>query len=72
MAGKVVPINALHGLNLQHARVNGEQRLEIIGFDVRALPAYKIMGCFTEVISGQCWLLVPVHTPDWILQNIAA
>ena len=72
MAGKVVPINALHGLSLKRARVNGEQRLEIIGFDARALPAYKAKGCFTEIISRQCRLFVPVHTADRIVQSIAA
>ena len=72
MAGKVVPINALHGLSLKRARVNGEQRLEIIGFDARALPAYKAKGCFTEIISWQCRLFVPVHTADRIVQSIAA
>jgi hypothetical protein len=72
MAGKVVPINAARGLNLKRSRVNGEQRLEIVGFDARALPAYKAKGCFTEIIQFQCRLFVPVQTADDIVQQLAA
>ena len=72
MAGKVVPINAAHGLNLKRSRVNGEQRLEILGFDARALPAYKAKGCFTEIIQFQCRLFVPVQTANDILEQLAA
>lgn len=72
MSGKVVPINAARGLNLKRSRVNGEQRLEILGFDARALPAYKAKGCFTEIIQFQCRLFVPVQTADDIVQQLAA
>ena len=72
MAGKVVPINAARGLNLKRSRVNGEQRLEILGFDARALPAYKAKGCFTEIIQFQCRLFVPVQTASDILEKLAA
>ena len=72
LAGKVVPINAARGLNLKRSRVNGEQRLEILGFDARALPAYKAKGCFTEIIQFQCRLFVPVHTANDILEHLAA
>jgi len=72
LAGKVVPINAARGLNLKRSRVNGEQRLEILGFDARALPAYKAKGCFTEIIQFQCRLFVPVQTANDILEKLAA
>ena len=72
LAGKVVPINAARGLNLKRSRVNGEQRLEILGFDARALPAYKAKGCFTEIIQFQCRLFVPVQTASDILEKLAA
>ena len=72
MSGKNVPINAARGLNLKRSRVNGEQRLEILGFDARALPAYKAKGCFTEIIQFQCRLFVPLQTADDIVQQLAA
>jgi hypothetical protein len=39
LGSKVVPIDALSGTSLKRSRVNGEQRLEVIGFDPRALPS---------------------------------
>ena len=51
LGGKVVPINAAGDLSLKRSRVNGEQRLEILGFDPRALPSWKAKGCFTEIIQ---------------------
>jgi hypothetical protein len=41
LAGKVIPLGGVSGLSVKRARVNGEQRLEVIGFDPRALPSYK-------------------------------
>ena len=72
LAGKVVPIDALRGLTLKRSRVNGEQRLEVLGFDPRALPSYKTKGCFTEIIQFQCRLFVPVSHADRIVETLAA
>lgn len=72
LAGKVVPIDAVRGLTLKRSRVNGEQRLEVLGFDPRALPSYKSKGCFTEIIQFQCRLFVPVSHADGIIESLAA
>lgn len=72
LSGKVVPIDALRGLSLKRARVNGEQRLEIVGFEARALPAYKAKGCYTEIIRHQTRLFVPVNAADTVIPEIAA
>jgi hypothetical protein len=57
---------------VKRARVNGEQRLEVIGFDPRALPAYKAKGLFTEIIQFQTRLFVPVNRAGAILEEMAA
>ncbi len=72
MAGKVVPINAARGRNLKRSRVNGEQRLENVGFDARALPADKAKGCFAAIIRFQCRRFVPVQAADGVLPQLAA
>jgi hypothetical protein len=72
LAGNVVPINGLQGLSVKRSRVNGEQRLEVLGFDPRALPAYKAKGLFTEIIQFQCRLFVPVNQAARILGELAA
>lgn len=72
LAGKVVPIDGTHGLSLKRARVNGEQRLEIVGFEARALPFYKARGCFTEIIQFQTRLFVPVGNAGEIVAKLAA
>ncbi|MDE2569625.1 MAG: methylase, partial [Sphingomonadales bacterium] len=72
MAGNVVPIGAAAGLSLKRSRVNGERRLEILGFDPRALPALKAKGCFTEIIQYQTRLFVPVTGAGEILEKLAA
>ncbi len=72
LGGKVVPINAAGDLSLKRSRVNGEQRLEILGFDPRALPSWKAKGCFTEIIQYQTRLFVPVNQAQDIVEKLAA
>ncbi|WP_298768704.1 strawberry notch C-terminal domain-containing protein, partial [uncultured Novosphingobium sp.] len=72
MSGKIVPIDAVRGLNLKRSRVNGEQRLEITGFEARSLPHWKARGCFTEIIQYQTRLFVPVSRAVEIVEAIAA
>ena len=55
LGGKVVPIDALSGASIKRSRVNGEQRLEVLGFDPRALASWKAKGASVRVrgvISG--------------------
>jgi hypothetical protein len=52
--------------------VNGEQRLEVIGFDPRALPSWKAKGCFTEIIAYQTRLFMPVNSARDIVAALAA
>ena len=72
LGGKVVPIDALSGTSLKRSRVNGEQRLEVIGFDPRALPSWKAKGCFTEIIQYQTRLFMPVNHANEIVAKLAA
>ncbi|WP_292962808.1 strawberry notch-like NTP hydrolase domain-containing protein [Novosphingobium sp. UBA1939] len=72
LSGKVVPIDARQGLSLRRSRVNGEARLEILGFEARALPALKAKGCFTEIIQFRTRLFLPVNDADRIVGEIAA
>jgi predicted RNA methylase len=72
LAGKVVPIDIVRGLSLKRARVNGEQRLEIVGFDPRSLPSWKAKGCFTEVIQFQTRLFLPVARAHQLIEELAA
>lgn len=52
------------GLRLKRSRVMGEARMEVIGHSATALPAFKALGCFTEIISWSTRLFVPVNNPD--------
>jgi hypothetical protein len=72
LAGNVVPVDAVLGLSVKRSRVNGEQRLEVIGFNPRALPSYKAKGLFTEIIQFQCRLFVPLNQAEQILEAMAA
>jgi hypothetical protein len=72
LGGKVVSIDTLSGTSLKRSRVNGEQRLEIIGFDPRALPSWKAKGCFTEIIQYQTRLFVPISQAQDIVSKLAA
>lgn len=72
LGGKVVPIDAAGGLRLKRSRVNGEQRLEILGFDPRALRSWKAKGCFTEIIQYQTRLFVPVSQAQDIVAKLVA
>ena len=72
LTGKVVPIDAVRGLSLKRARVNGEQRLEVIGFDPRGLASWKARGAYTEVIQFQTRLFLPVQVADQVIAEMAA
>ncbi|RVU04754.1 methylase [Novosphingobium umbonatum] len=72
LGGKVVPIDVLSGTSLKRSRVNGEQRLEVIGFDPRALLSWKAKGCFTEIIAYQTRLFMPVSSAREIVEALAA
>ena len=72
LGGKVVPINVAGDLGLKRSRVNGEQRLEILGFDPRTLPSWKAKGCFTEIIQYPTRLFVPVNQAQDIVEKVAA
>jgi len=72
MDGKPVAIGGTAGLTLQRRRVNGETRLEISGFDPRALAALKAKGCFTEIIQFKTRLFVPVSRAAEIVAALAA
>ena len=72
LGGTVVPIDTLSGTSLKRSRVNGEQRLEVIGFDPRALPSWKAKGCFTEIIQYQTRLFMPVNQANEIVAKLAA
>ena len=72
LGGKVVPIDALSGASIKRSRVNGEQRLEVLGFDPRALASWKAKGCFTEIIAYQTRLFMPVSNAREIVAKLAA
>jgi len=72
LGGKVVPIDALSGASIKRSRVNGEQRLEVLGFDPRALASWKAKGCFTEIIQYQTRLFMPVSNVREIVAKLAA
>ena len=72
LGGKVVPIDALSGASIKRSRVNGEQRLEVLGFDPRALASWKAKGCFTEIIAYQTRLFMPVNSAREIVAKLAA
>ena len=72
LGGKVVAIDALSGTSLKRSRVNGEQRLEVLGFDPRALASWKAKGCFTEIIAYQTRLFMPISRAREIVAQLAA
>ena len=72
LAGKVVPIDVLSGTSLKRSRVNGEHRLEVLGFDPRGLPGWKAKGCFTEIIAYQTRLFMPVSNASKIIARLVA
>jgi predicted RNA methylase len=72
MAGEAMPLDPAGGLSLRRSRVNGEARLEIVGFDPRSLASWKAKGCFTEIIQFKTRLFVPVTRATEIVDRLAA
>ncbi len=54
-------------LELVTARVGGNQRLELRGYDHQRLAWYKSVGCFTEIIAYKTRLFVPVDRAESII-----
>lgn len=69
--GRALPLTGMEGLELRRARVNGSQRLELVGFEAGRLPEYKAHGCFTEIIRYRTRLFVPVDRAAEILGKLS-
>ena len=59
-------------LTLRRSLAMGAPRIELSGFDVDDLAAYKAMGCFTERVQYKTRLYVPLPKADDILAQIVA
>jgi len=70
LEGRTVTIDAARGLTLRMARVDGDRRLELAGFDPRALASLKATGCFTEIIQHRTRLFVPRNRAAEIIAAI--
>ncbi|GFE67104.1 strawberry notch-like NTP hydrolase domain-containing protein [Litoreibacter roseus] len=60
------------GLTLRRARLMSVYRLELVGANPAALPQFKALGCFTEIIQWTTRLFIPTDTTgalDAILQK---
>jgi len=52
--------NLHDGQQLKKARVMGQNRIELTGFDADAVPRLKAMGLFSEIIAWKLRLFVPI------------
>lgn len=68
--GRTVAIDQARGLSLRVSRVDGDRRLELLGFDPRALASFKAKGCFTEIIQHKTRLFVPRNQADQIVKML--
>lgn len=60
------------GFTLRRSRVMSAYRLELVGATGPALPGFKAMGCFTEIIQWQTRLFVPTETAKTLEKLLAA
>jgi P-loop containing NTP hydrolase pore-1/C-terminal domain on Strawberry notch homologue len=67
---EVFQFDGLDTLTLKQSRVNGHNRLEIIGVHASRLPAYKGLGCFTEIIGYKTRLFVPMGQGEAVIADI--
>ena len=68
--GRPLPAEGPEPLTLRRSLVNGNQRLELVGFTAARLTWYKAQGCFTEIIRYQTRLFVPVDRASKILSRL--
>jgi predicted RNA methylase len=71
MSGKTMTIGGTDSLMAKRSRVNGEQRVELVGADPRRLDWYKAKGCVTEIIQYRTRLFVPTEQAQSIMAQIA-
>ena len=57
-------------MTIKLARVNGNQRVEIVGAPANQLPWLKSLGCFTEIIRYQTRVFVAADRAEAILHLI--
>lgn len=57
-------------LELAPARVNGQVRLELKGYDPHRLGWYKSLGCFTEIIAYRTRLFIPTDRGEAIVRML--
>ena len=68
--GQTVSLTGNHALKVKRSRVNGQNRIELIGADPRSLAFYKSLGCFTEIIQWKTRLFAPVEQCAAIIQTL--
>jgi hypothetical protein len=56
---KKIPFPGSRDRHLQSSLVNGQRRIELVGFDPHSLARLKACGCFTEIIRFRTRVFVP-------------
>ena len=69
-AGRSIDVTYPFALTIKRSVVNGSPRIELVGCPHDRLPAFKSLGCFTEVIQYRTRLFVPVGQAEAILRAI--
>ena len=68
--GGQIELKTPFAMTVRTARVNGQQRVEIVGAPPSQLAWLKSLGCFTEVIQYRTRVFVPVERATVVLDMI--
>lgn len=60
LSGRPTEIKRPFPMTIKRARVNGSERIELVGAPAAQLPWFKSLGCWTELINYQTRLFVPM------------
>ncbi len=73
LSGRPTEITRPFPMSIKRARVNGNERIELVGAPAGQLPWFKSLGCWTELINFQTRLFVPMtDQANTILEAILA
>ena len=70
LGGASITLTRPHACELRRSRVNGSQRIEIVGAPASQIAWFKARGCFTEIIQYRTRLFVPTDQAEAIVASL--
>jgi hypothetical protein len=70
LGGQSVELARPFAMTVRRSRVNGNPRIELVGYPAPQLPWLKSIGCFSEIIAYRTRVFLPVDGAQNVLEQL--